>query len=235
MEDVNRALHVLPLALGMTTSETPRPSFGKEFAKHFKDYVEQVQAMRSTLPWGKGTNPFLKRPPSDGGGDYGPRGRGPRTSLAGTGSDTRAPRAATHSARTKKTKRHIPFAFSKASYKYVCEMCGGLGFHPNNNRESTRWKAGSLCKKLGEDNKGPMGLKYGMELPIRFHERTFPGSQKYSSRFQSGSIPTNKDGSPETSIEGCSDGGMAPVQRQGFILHCFWYPRKQADRHQLTN
>ena len=135
----------------------------------------------------------------------------------------------------KKKLKGTPFAFSKASYKYVCEMCGGLGFHPNNNRGSTRWKARSLCKKLGEDNKGPMGLKYSMELPIRFHGRTFPGSQNYSSRFQSGSIPTNKDGSSETSTEGGGDGGMAPVRRQGFTLHCFSYPRKQADRHQSTN
>ena len=64
-----------------------------------------------------------------------------------------------------------------------------------------------------------MGLKYGMELPNTFHGRSFLGSQNYSSQFQSGSIPTNKGGSPET----CRYGTR---QEAGFHSTLFLVPKK---------
>ena len=64
--DVNRAL--LPVAQEDDNfMDAPPYLFGNEFAKHSKDYVEQVRAMRSTLPKGMGKRPFFRTGPLKGG------------------------------------------------------------------------------------------------------------------------------------------------------------------------
>ena len=64
--DVNRVL--LPIAQEDDNfMDVPPYLFGNDFAKCSKDYVEQVRAMRSTLPKGTGKRPFFERDPLKGG------------------------------------------------------------------------------------------------------------------------------------------------------------------------
>ncbi len=66
--DLNKAL--LPVAKEATNFQSAPPSlFGTEFAKKAKDHVNQVKAMRGSLPTKPDTRlPFLGGPPRRGGG-----------------------------------------------------------------------------------------------------------------------------------------------------------------------
>lgn len=78
--DVNKAL--LPIALEDDNfRDAPPYLFGNEFAKRSKDYVEQVQAMRSTLR-DRGKRPFFRNGPPRRGVDKS-RGGGPQSKFRG--------------------------------------------------------------------------------------------------------------------------------------------------------
>ena len=204
--DVNKAL--LPIAQDDDNfRDAPPYLFGNEFAKRSKDYVEQVRAMRSTLPKGTGKRPFFQGgPPRRGGQSRG--AEAPTTDSGATGRGIKAPRT-THSRFTGRLSAHTT-AGCKVRFKYVVQNYDEMGPDPDNDRRCSSRKAAALHKKLGKGDSRPLGPKYGTGLPIRVQRRTFTMAQTLLPPIQSGSIPADTDGSPSTFKEGRSCGGKAP-------------------------
>ena len=225
---VNKVL--LPLARDDEQFAEAAPHlFGTDFARQSKEFMDQVKAIRSTLP--SKTKEPARKPFFRGG----PPRRGEGTN---SGAETPAASGAVAGHRTNcRHSRHSVYTLCRSTCipKSICtsSMCESIskvcctvypechcthGYNPPEHTKSSSWTAVSLLQKLGGTDKGSMDPGNCEWLSDRFPLGTNSMSEATPSTVQSEPGNAHTTRSRRTSEERGGDRTITST-RGGFLLH----------------
>ncbi len=229
--DLNKVL--LPVAKEATNFQSAPPSlFGTEFAKKAKDHVDQVKAMRASLPTKPDTrSPFRGGPEaSSESSEAATTGKADTNSSRGeelgaaTGPSTRG----TGSQNFPRTNAPISCHFTTISFDKHYKSTKGLGRGPLKSSKGGCRKAPIPPSKLGKGHQGQVGPRYGKGLPNRIHKRPLPEDETAPTTIRGGAHGANEGGADRATAK---RGGHADRTGQGrFLLN----PVPSAEKRRQT-